>query len=289
MELPAGADALIANAYAEDLGDIGDVTTASVIAPEQVAQAHLVAREPGTIAGIEIAAACFRHVDPRIDTVRVHSDGDRVEADTTVAVVTGPTASILSAERVALNFVGHLSGIATATRSYVDAVAGTGASISDTRKTTPGLRSMEKHAVVRGGGVNHRFGLYDAVLIKDNHVAAAGSIVEAVQAARHLVGPDVVVEVEVDTLAQLSDVLATDADRVLLDNMDVGTLSEAVEIVGTVMTTEASGGITLGTVRAVAETGVDVISVGWITHSAPSLDVALDLVADAAIDGVQFE
>lgn len=285
---PAGMHALITDAYAEDLGDIGDVTTASVISHDHMARAEVVAREAGTIAGIDIVAACFHHVDPLLETLSVRSDGDRVDAGTTVAVVTGRTASILSAERVALNFLGHLSGIATATRAYVDAVAGTGASISDTRKTTPCLRAAEKYAVTMGGGINHRFGLYDAVLIKDNHVAAAGSIAQAVRAAREHVG-DAPVEVEVDTLAQLSDVLTTDADKVLLDNMGIELLIQAVDMVDGRLTTEASGGINLGNVRAVAETGVDVISVGWITHSAPSLDVALDLVVEPTMGNGQFE
>lgn len=277
MTVPSGTLDLIDRAYAEDLGAAGDITTAAVIDPADTSTAAVVAREAGCIAGLEVVRACFERVDATLVVELVRTDGDLVEDDSELAVVSGTTAGILTAERVALNLLGRMSGIATLTRAYVDAVAGTGARISDTRKTTPGLRALEKYAVSVGGGRNHRFGLFDAVLIKDNHITAAGSIREAVRSARALVGPDVAVEVEVDALIQLGEVLETDADAVLLDNMAVDELRTAVETVGGRIETEASGGVDITTVRAIAETGVDVISVGALTHSAPALDVALDV------------
>ena len=275
--LPEGTLELIISALEEDLGAIGDITTDAVIAPDARSAGAIVARRSGCVAGIGVAAACFRVLDPDLEVIERARDGDIVVPGAVLIEVSGRTRSILSAERVALNFLGRLSGIATATWAYVDAVAGTGAGISDTRKTTPGLRRLEKLAVAAGGGRNHRFGLYDAVLIKDNHITAAGSVVAAVSAARGAVGEEVVVEVEVDTLDQLADVLTTDADAVLLDNMTPDQLRTAVALVAGRITTEASGGVTLDTVREIAESGVDVISVGWLTHSAPALDVALDL------------
>ncbi len=277
MALPHGTLELIVHALEEDLGTGGDITTDAVIPPDSQSEAVVVARRSGCVAGIHVAAACFRLLDPELAVVERVDDGDVVTEGTVLIEVSGRTRSILSAERVALNFLGRLSGIATATWAYVDAVAGTGASISDTRKTTPGLRGLEKMAVAAGGGRNHRFGLFDAVLIKDNHIAAAGSIDRAVRAARSAVGDDVVIEIEVDTLDQLSEVLTTDADAVLLDNMTLDEMREAVSLVAGRFTTEASGGVTLDNVRQIADTGVDVISVGWLTHSAPALDVALDL------------
>jgi nicotinate-nucleotide pyrophosphorylase (carboxylating) len=275
--LPEGTLELIISALEEDLGAIGDITTDAVIAPDARSAGVIVARRSGCVAGIGVAAACFRVLDADLEVIERARDGDIVAPGAVLIEVSGRTRSILSAERVALNFLGRLSGIATATWAYVDAVAGTGAGISDTRKTTPGLRRLEKLAVAAGGGRNHRFGLYDAVLIKDNHTTAAGSVVAAVSAARGAVGEEVVVEVEVDTLDQLADVLTTDADAVLLDNMTPDQLRTAVSLVAGRITTEASGGVTLDTVREIAESGVDVISVGWLTHSAPALDVALDL------------
>ena len=278
MTLPKGTAELIARAYAEDLGIEGDITSQAVIDDARQSTAVLVARTAGTIAGMGIAEACFLHVDPSLTIDRHVADGDAVGAGAPLMTISGSTISLLTAERVALNLVGRMSGIATATRAFVDAVEGTGATITDTRKTTPGLRSLEKAAVVAGGGSNHRFGLHDAVLIKDNHLTAAESIAHAVTAAREAVGPDVTVEVEVDNLDQLDEVLTTDADRVLLDNMDTETLTRAVARVDGRIVTEASGGVTLDTVRGIAETGVDIISVGWLTHSAPAFDVALDFV-----------
>jgi nicotinate-nucleotide pyrophosphorylase (carboxylating) len=232
----------------------------------------------GVVAGLEVLAAVFARVDDSIQLERMIREGSQVKRGDIVVEVSGNTRSVLLAERTALNLLGRMSGVATATRALVDAVRGTGARITDTRKTMPGLRALDKHAVIVGGGVNHRMGLYDAVLIKDNHIAAAGDIRAAVESARASVGPEVMVEVEVDNLDQLAEVLETSADRVMLDNMDVATLSDAVALVGGRITTEASGGVTLDTVRAIAETGVDLISSGGITHSAPQLDLALDFL-----------
>jgi nicotinate-nucleotide pyrophosphorylase (carboxylating) len=238
-----------------------------------------VARRAGTLAGVAIARAAFRQFDSGIEFAADAGDGDTVARGVTIVRLAGSSRSLLTAERTALNFLGHLSGIATATRSLVHAVAGTKATIVCTRKTTPGLRALEKYAVRCGGGGNHRFGLDDAVLIKDNHLVAAGGVAPAIRRARAHVGHLVKVECEVKSLAELDEALAEKVDAVLLDNMDPGLLRQAVEKVAGRVLTEASGGITLETVRAVAESGVDLISVGWITHSAPSLDVALDFDA----------
>lgn len=281
--LPSSTPEVIARAYAEDLGDLGDITSIATIPEGHRSAANFIVREQGCVAGIPVIAMCLAHVDSALAIEQKTRDGDIVRADTVALTAIGATRSLLSAERVALNLFGRMSGIATATRSFVDAVAGTNASISDTRKTTPGLRALEKYAVAAGGGVNHRMGLYDAVMIKDNHLVASESIGDAVMKARRLVGKDMIVEIEVDTLEQLAQAVRTDADIVLLDNMTITELSDAVAMVGHRMRTEASGGVTLETVQAIAETGVDVISVGWLTHSAPALDVAMDLksVSDA--------
>jgi nicotinate-nucleotide pyrophosphorylase (carboxylating) len=271
-------DDLLRRALAEDLGTAGDLTAEATLGPELTCRAEVVARRAGTVAGLEFALRTFPLVDPAIATRALVADGAAVEAGTVLAEVTGPARGVLTAERTALNLLGHLSGIATATAELVAAVEGTGARIADTRKTTPGLRALEKYAVRMGGGVNHRFGLHDAVLVKDNHLAAAGGIRPALAAVRDRVGHLVKIEVEVTSLDQLAELLEVGADVVLLDNMDPATMRRAVEMVDGRMTTEASGGITLESVRAVAETGVDLISVGWITHSAPRLDVALDVV-----------
>jgi nicotinate-nucleotide pyrophosphorylase (carboxylating) len=225
-----------------------------------------------------VAEVVFARVDEGVEFEALVSDGARVDADSVVVTVSGPARSILTAERTALNLVGRMSGVATATAGLVDAVAGTGAKITDTRKTMPGLRVLDKYAVVAGGGVNHRMGLYDEVMIKDNHIVTAGDIERAVAAAREVSGDRVRVTVEVEDLDQLARALRTSANRVLLDNMSPGMLRRAVAMVDGAKETEASGGVTLDTVRAIAETGVDYISVGWITHSAPQLDLALDLV-----------
>jgi nicotinate-nucleotide pyrophosphorylase (carboxylating) len=266
---------IVERALAEDLGDVGDLS-AAVIPDSAFSRGVLVARMPGTIAGLPVAAFVFEQVDQSIEFTSV-TDGTVVTAGTEVGSVTGPSRSILTAERTALNLLGRMSGVATATARLVDAVAGTGARITDTRKTMPGLRLLDKYAVTVGGGVNHRMGLYDEVMIKDNHIVAAGDVRKAVAVARDQVG-GVKITVEVERLDQLADVLETNADRVLLDNMEPDSLRQAVEMVGGRMETEASGGITIETVRTIAETGVDFISVGWITHSAPQLDVALDFI-----------
>jgi nicotinate-nucleotide pyrophosphorylase (carboxylating) len=267
-------DRIVAAALAEDVGE-GDVTTEATVAPEAVGTAELLVKEPGVVCGLGVAEAVFRALDPDLRFEPLVAEGAVLGRPAAVALVTGPQRAILTGERVALNFFGRLSGIATLTKRYVDAVAGTGAAILDTRKTTPGLRALEKHAVACGGGRNHRFGLADAVLVKDNHLRAAGSIAKAVESVRATT--DLPIEVECDTLEQVSEALDSGADAILLDNMSSDELRAAVTLAGGRVRLEASGGITLDTVRAVAETGVDEISVGALTHSARSLDVSLEL------------
>ena len=264
-------------ALAEDLGRAGDITTAATIPASAQAEAVIAARKRGVVAGLPLAEAAFRALDPSIRFDAAVADGTRVSPGDVVARMSGPARPILSAERVALNYLGHLSGIATAAAAFSDLVSHTRAKIADTRKTTPGLRVFEKYAVRCGGGVNHRFGLDDAVLIKDNHIAVAGGIGPALRAAKAASGHLVKVEIEVDTLDQLDEVLAEGADAVLLDNMTPDVLAEAVRRIGGRMIAEASGGVTLDTVKAIAESGVDLISTGWITHSAPVLDLGLDI------------
>ncbi|HWL48316.1 MAG TPA: carboxylating nicotinate-nucleotide diphosphorylase [Acidimicrobiia bacterium] len=269
---------IVGRALSEDLGSEGDITSDSVVPRTAESKGSFVARGPGVIAGLEIAAYVFEALDPSVRFEPKVEDGHRVDAGGIIAEISGHSRSILSGERTALNLLGRMSGVATATAELVDAVDGTGARISDTRKTMPGLRALDKYAVRVGGGMNHRFGLFDAVLIKDNHLVAAGEIADAVAAARAKVRPGVMIEVEVVSLEQLAQVLQTGADRVLLDNMGPEMLRQAVEMVDGPITLEASGGVTLENVRLLAETGVDIISVGWITHSAPQLDIALDFV-----------
>lgn len=271
-------DELVTRTLAEDLGLAGDLSTVAAVPAEQRGVALVVARAGGVVAGLEVALAVFRAVDPACGATTTQTDGDRVAAGTVLARVQGPTRALLTAERSALNLLGHACGIATATRAVVDAVAGTGARVADTRKTTPGLRALEKHAVRCGGGSNHRFGLHDAVMLKDNHLVAAGGIAPAVAAVRARVGHTVHVEVEIDHLDQLTEALAAGADSILLDNLDDAALTTAVHRVAGRAITEASGGITPERAAAVAATGVDVLSLGWLTHSAPRLDVALDLL-----------
>jgi nicotinate-nucleotide pyrophosphorylase (carboxylating) len=272
-------DAFLMTALEEDLGEQGDLTSQSVIPAEAIASGTLVARQRGCIAGLNAATRVFSLVDQSIDVVEVVTNGSMVQPGDDLAIVVGPARSILAAERLALNLLGQLSGVATATRDLVDRVASTSAKIVDTRKTVPGMRALQKEAVLAGGGGNHRMGLYDAVLIKDNHIAAAGSAAEAVRAARAHVGPDVMVEVEIESVDSLEEVLGAGAEIVMLDNMDPEAMREAVAQAAGRCVLEASGGITLSNVRAVAESGVDWISVGWLTHSAPALDVALDFRA----------
>lgn len=261
-------------ALAEDVG-AGDVTTEATVEADAVGIAELVVKEPGVVCGLGAAEAVFRALDPEVRFEALVEEGTPVERMTVVAVVSGPLRAILTGERVALNFLARLSGIATLTRSYVDAVAGTDVAILDTRKTTPGLRLLEKHAVACGGGRNHRFALDDAVLVKDNHLAAAGSVRAAVERLR--AATDLPIEVECDTLAQVSEALATGIDAILLDNMTPEELVTAVALAYGHARLEASGGVTLESVRAIAETGVDEISIGALTHSARSLDVSLEI------------
>ncbi|HEV3242184.1 MAG TPA: carboxylating nicotinate-nucleotide diphosphorylase [Methyloceanibacter sp.] len=272
---PLLVERAVATALQEDLGQAGDITTDAIIPASASADAEIVARKPGVIAGLDLAAASFKTLDPDAQFVAEVADGTKVAAGARIARVQGRTRALLSAERVALNFLGHLSGIATLTATYVAAVNGTKARIACTRKTTPGLRALEKYAVRAGGGMNHRFGLYDAVLVKDNHIAGAGGLAPALTQLRARTGHLVKIEVEVDTLDQLDEALHFPIDAVLLDNMDLATLKKAVALVNGRVATEASGGVTLETVRKIAETGVDLISVGALTHSAPVLDLAL--------------
>ena len=266
-------------ALAEDLGRAGDLTTDALIDPDARAAGAIRARTAGRVAGVDAACLAFELLDPAVQ-LDVHApDGTAVDAGATILRIAGPARALLSGERVALNLLGHLSGIATATAELVAAVAGTGAAIADTRKTTPGLRALEKAAVRAGGGRNHRFGLDDAVLIKDNHIQLAGGPAEAVRRARAAVGHLVKIEVEVDTLDQLAAVLPEGPDAVLLDNMDVHSLRTAVARIDGRAVAEASGTVTLESAPAIAATGVDLISAGWLTHSAPALDVGLDFDA----------
>jgi nicotinate-nucleotide pyrophosphorylase (carboxylating) len=270
---------LVRDALREDLGRAGDLTTDAIVPAGLHAEAALVARQPGVIAGIDVAAMAFRLIDPSLVFTTRAQDGARTIPGTVVARLSGPAAAILTAERVALNYLGHLSGIATATASIADSIAHTKTRVVCTRKTTPNLRALEKYAVRCGGGANHRFGLDDAILIKDNHIAIAGGIAPALARAKAHAGHLVKIELEVDTLAQLEQALALGIDAVLLDNMDLPTLRRAVAMVGGRAVTEASGRINLETAPAIAETGVDLISVGWLTHSAAVLDIGLDIAA----------
>jgi nicotinate-nucleotide pyrophosphorylase (carboxylating) len=266
----------VMDALAEDLGLAGDLTTDATVAADAEAEAVIASRQVGVIAGLDLAEAAFAAMDAGVRFERIRSDGERVEPGDVVARISGNARAILTGERVALNYLGRLSGIASLTRRYVDAVSGTRAAIADTRKTTPGLRAFEKYAVRCGGGQNHRTGLFDAILIKDNHIVAAGGVEAAIARARAYAGHMVKIEVEVDTLEQLALVLNHKVDAVLLDNMAPETLRAAVRQVGGRALTEASGGVNLKTVHAIAETGVDLISVGALTHSAPVLDLGLD-------------
>jgi len=265
---------IVLAALAEDIG-AGDVTTDATIPVDAVGVADLLVKEAGVVCGVRVAETTFRALDPDIRFEAIASDGDVVDPPAVVARISGSERAILTGERVALNFLGRLSGIATLTRRYVDAVEGTDASVLDTRKTTPGLRELEKYAVACGGGRNHRFGLDDAVLVKDNHVRAAGSVSAAVELVRAATA--LPIEVECDTLDRLAEALAVGVDAILLDNMSLDQLREAVDLTGGRARLEASGGVTLDTIRAIAETGVDEISVGALTHSARSLDVSLEL------------
>ena len=261
-------------ALAEDIG-AGDVTTDATVAADAVGTAAIVVKQAGVVCGLRVVETAFRALDPDIGFEAFAQDGDAVEPPAIVARIAGSERAILTGERVALNFLGRLSGIATLTRRYVDAVDGTGVAVLDTRKTTPGLRALEKHAVACGGGRNHRFGLDDAVLVKDNHLRAAGSVATAVELVRG--ATDLPVEVECESLDQVREALDAGVDALLLDNMTLAELREAVALNAGRARLEASGGVSLDTIRDIAETGVDEISVGALTHSAPSLDVSLEL------------
>lgn len=263
-------------ALAEDLGLAGDITTNATIPADATARGVIAARQEGVVSGLDVARAAFHALDGNVVFTPRRADGDRVAPGTVIADVSGNARALLTAERVALNFLGRMSGIASLTRRYVDAVAGTRAAIADTRKTTPGLRAFEKYAVRCGGGQNHRTGLFDAILIKDNHIVAAGGLAPAIARARSAAGHMVKIEVEVDSLEQLAVALEHKIDAVLLDNMNPDQLRAAVALVAGRVLTEASGGVNLSTVRAIAETGVDLISSGALTHSAPVLDLGLD-------------
>ncbi len=285
MPLSAEALSLIQAALDEDVGP-GDFTTLWTVPEGRRAEARIVAKSPGVVAGSRIAAEVFRRLDPSLQVEVAAPDGTALEPGDLAMRVAGSARSILTAERTALNFMQRLSGVATVTRRYVQAVAGTGARVIDTRKTTPGMRALEKDAVLAGGGTNHRHGLHDMVMIKDNHIAAAGGITAAVDAVRARNDRGLAVEVETTNLEEVREALATGADRIMFDNMPPELMRQAVELVRAAgerrPETEASGGITLDTIRAAAETGVDLISVGALTHSAPALDLSLQL---RALDG----
>lgn len=267
----------VKEALLEDLGRAGDITSEAILNKNIKIEATLVARKCGVLCGTATALTAFQLIDPEIKYDNILIDSALVNSGDIIARINGSATSILAAERVALNFLGHLSGISTLTAEYVSQISHTHAKICDTRKTTPNLRALEKYAVSCGGGVNHRFGLDDAILIKDNHIAVAGGVAAALRAAKQKIGHLVKIEIEVDTLDQLHEALSEGVDVVLLDNMSIPQLAEAVRMINKQALSEASGGISLDTVAAVAETGVNLISVGALTHSAPVLDVGLDI------------
>lgn len=279
---------LVKRALEEDLGRVGDITTDNTIPSFSKSSASIVARKEGVVAGLPFVEAAFKMLDDTVEINILKEDSSPIKAGDTIAEISGPSRAILSGERTALNFLGHLSGIATTTRDIVEIVEDTGVKIACTRKTTPGLRSAEKYAISMGGGSNHRFGLDDAVMIKDNHIAVIGNITDAVKQIRAKIGHMVMVEVETDTLEQFKECLGLDGvDAVLLDNMTTDELCQAVEMRdinlkengGKRIVLEASGGVTISTVKAIAHTGIDLISLGWLTHSSPSIDFGLDYSA----------
>jgi nicotinate-nucleotide pyrophosphorylase (carboxylating) len=274
--LEAELDAIVGRALAEDVGD-GDVTTVCTMGADAWVTGRLLAKAPGVVAGLEVARAVFRRLDPRVSLVPRVADGEAVPARRVLAEISGPARAVLTGERVALNFLQRMSGIASLTRRFVEAARGSRAIILDTRKTAPGLRALDKWAVRLGGGQNHRMGLYDMVLIKDNHIAAVGSITEAVARVRAGDPRHRPIEVEVTSLAELAEALALGVDRIMLDNMGHEQMREAVRIAAGRIPLEASGGVRLETVAAIAATGVDFISAGAITHSIAALDISLDL------------
>jgi nicotinate-nucleotide pyrophosphorylase (carboxylating) len=263
----------------EDIG-AGDLTTEALVEPHQMSTAILMAKQSGVIAGLPIVAQVFQELDPSIQFTSFIKEGEKIHARTTIATLSGETHAILTGERVALNLLQRLSGIATLTRQLVDQLADLNCRVLDTRKTTPGLRQLEKYAVRMGGGTNHRFGLSHGVMLKDNHIAFAGSLQKAVEKVRQHVGHMVQIEVEADTLEQVAEALTLPIDALLLDNMELSTLQQAVARVDGKVWTEASGGITPNTIRSIAETGVNAVSVGYLTHSATALDISLDFVEE---------
>lgn len=267
---------LIDAAFQEDLAGYGDLTTQSLIDPKQMSVAKIVARKDGIVAGIGIAESAFHYLDDEVIFKSSTKDGQRIKKGAVIATVKGHTSSILSAERVALNFLGHMSGVASLTHEYVKSVRGTKAKICCTRKTLPGLRLAQKYAVRMGGGQNHRFGLFDGVLIKDNHIAAIGDIGKAVATAKKNLGHMTKVAVEIDHIAQIEPAIKAGADSLLLDNMTLSELKKAVKLINSRVVTEASGGVSLETVKDIAHTGIDLISIGKLTHSAACLDIGLD-------------
>lgn len=273
-DIMIGLDDIILNALREDI-HTGDLTTQAVVPEPREASARLIAKEPMVTAGISVAARVFALVDATTRFVPCCSDGNKVDKGTVLATIHGDAASLLQAERVALNLLQRMSGIATLTASYVAAVAGTDARIVDTRKTTPGLRMLEKYAVRTGGGINHRTGLYDGILIKENHIAAAGGVTEAIRRARAYIPHTLKIEIETETVEQVQESLLAGADIIMLDNMDCETMRHCVDLIGGRAIVEASGGVNLDTVRAIAETGVDVISIGALTHSPRAMDISM--------------
>lgn len=274
-----GLDKIIENALLEDI-HTGDITTLAVVPERRPARARLIAKESMVLAGINVAARVFTFLDASTGFRQLHGDGARLAAGDLIAELDGDSAMLLQGERVALNLLQRMSGTATLTSRFVDAVAGTRARIVDTRKTTPGLRVLEKYAVRVGGGINHRTGLYDGVLIKENHIAAAGGITQAVTRARAYIPHTMKIEVETETLAEVAEAIDAGAEIIMLDNMDLATMTEAVQLIGGRSLVEASGGVNLETVRGIAETGVDIISVGALTHSARAMDISMLLEAE---------
>ncbi|MSM38657.1 MAG: carboxylating nicotinate-nucleotide diphosphorylase [Geobacter sp.] len=269
-----GVDRIIENALFEDI-HTGDITTLAVVPQSRQIHARLIAKEELVLAGIEVAARVFALLDPQTSFTPCFRDGDRVPCGGLLAEMAGDAALLLQGERVALNLLQRMCGVATLTARYVEQVAGTRARIVDTRKTTPGLRVLEKYAVRVGGGINHRTGLYDGVLIKENHIAAAGGITEAIRRARAYIPHTLKIEIETETIAQVEEALVAGAEIIMLDNMDVAAMRTAVELVGERALLEASGGVNLDTVRSIAETGVSIISVGALTHSARAMDISM--------------
>ncbi|GAB7027528.1 carboxylating nicotinate-nucleotide diphosphorylase [Geotalea toluenoxydans] len=269
-----GLDRIIENALMEDI-HTGDLTTQAVMRENRAMRATLKAKENLVLAGIKVAARVFHILDNSITFDAHFADGSRIEKGATLAEISGDASFLLQGERVALNLLQRMCGVATQTAAYVEAVQGTGARVVDTRKTTPGLRILEKYAVRIGGGINHRTGLYDGILIKENHIAAAGGITEAINRARAYIPHTLKIEVETENLTEVTEALAAGADIIMLDNMDVATMREAVAMIGGRVLTEASGGVNLSTVRQIAETGVDIISVGALTHSVRAMDISM--------------